>query len=111
MLQEAKRAVGGGVKVSYISQQNNSHVLEVPEVRPAGRGAAAAVSLNPLVVFFRRCSWTVAPSCAWGMATHHPTPLATYMAGLPLTFRQAARHIGAGRGRQLLFLQRAHLTP
>ncbi len=32
LVQVAKRAVGGGVKVSYISQQNNSHVLEVPEV-------------------------------------------------------------------------------
>ena len=40
LLQEARRAVGGGVKVQYVSLNKDSHVLEVPEVRPGvgGRG-------------------------------------------------------------------------
>lgn len=38
LVQEAKRAVGSGVKVQYVSLNKDSHVLEVPEVR-GGRGA------------------------------------------------------------------------
>lgn len=30
--QEARRAVGGGVKVQFVSVHKESHVLEVPEV-------------------------------------------------------------------------------
>lgn len=32
-LGEARRCVGGGVKVAYVSLNKESHVLEVPEVR------------------------------------------------------------------------------
>ena len=41
LLQEARRAVGGGVKVQYVSLNKDSHVLEVPEVSLWGghRGA------------------------------------------------------------------------
>lgn len=54
----AKRAVGGGVKVSYISQQNNSHVLEVPEVGGQRRWRLPASYLYAVAAMPHRvCSW------------------------------------------------------
>lgn len=35
-LQEAKKEVGAGVRVQYVSLNKESHVLEVPEVRSGG---------------------------------------------------------------------------
>lgn len=58
--QEARRAVGGGVKVSYISQQNNSHVLEVPEVRGATCGPPVCASrLTHRPCAFPPLSWAL----------------------------------------------------
>ena len=111
LLQEARRAVGGGVKVQYVSLNKDSHVLEVPEVSPGwgpeggggeGDRAWGRVGLGDSLTKGRVQAAAAAGSCApaaavnCALGTRLPDP-SSIPASNPATSKPAASALPSTR--------------